>query len=213
MDNSDISKTCKIQYNVNLGENVKIGEFVIIGIPPRGTKPRELLTIIGDGAHIRSHTVIYAGNCIGQNFQTGHHVLIRELNSIGDNVSIGTHTVIEHHVTLGDGVRIHSQAFIPEYTIVEAGAWIGPNVVCTNALYPLSSDAKTNLKGPVIRAGAKIGANVTLLPGVDIGENALIGAGAVVTKDIPPGKVAVGNPVRIIKDISNLTAYQAKEAL
>lgn len=210
--NNDMPKTCQVQENVNLGKNVQVGEFVILGVPPRGKKPGELPTTIGDGAHIRSHSVIYAGNHVGKHFQTGHHVMIRELNDIGDNVSIGTHTVVEHHVTLGDGVRIHSQAFIPEYTIVEAGAWIGPNVVCTNAQYPLSPEAKANLKGPLIRAGAKIGANVTLLPGVEIGENALIGAGSVVTTDIPPGKVAVGNPARIIKDVSDLIAYQTKEA-
>jgi acetyltransferase-like isoleucine patch superfamily enzyme len=210
--NYDLPPSCRIYEQVSLGKDGEIGEFVMIGLPPRGKKPGELPTLIGDGAHIRSHTVIYAGNRIGRNFQTGHHVMIRESNQIGDDVSIGTHTVVEHHVTLGDGVRVHSQAFIPEYTVIEAGAWIGPNVVCTNARYPLSPEAKSNLKGPLIRAGAKIGANVTLLPGVEIGENALIGAGAVVTTDIPAGKVAVGNPARVIKDVSDLSAYQTKEA-
>lgn len=210
-NNNNLSESCKIEANVKLGDNSNVGEFVIIGLPPRGKGPGELPTVIGSNSNIRSHTVIYAGNTVGENFQTGHQVMIRELNTIGNNVSIGTQSIIEHHVTLGNGVRIHSQAFIPEYTVIEADAWIGPNVVCTNALYPLSPDAKSNLKGPIIRAGAKIGANVTLLPGVEIGENALIGAGSVVTGNIPADKVAVGNPARVIKDISDLNVYPIKE--
>jgi len=194
----------KIHENVDIGEGAVIGDFVIIGEPPRGMKPGELKTRIGKNATIRSHTVIYAGNIIGDNFQTGHHVTVREENKIGDNVSIGTSSVVEHHVRVGDNVRIHSQAFIPEETTLEAGCWIGPKVVIANAKYPLSPGVKSSLKGVTVRKNAKIGANATLLPGIIIGENALIGSGAVVTKDVPAGKVVVGNPARVIRDISEL---------
>ena len=194
----------RIFKNVKIGHNTKLGEFVVIGEIPRGRADGELLTEIGNNAVIRSHTVIYAGNKIGDNFQTGHLVMIREENDIGDNVSVGTSSVIEHHVKIGNNVRIHSQAFIPEESILEDGCWIGPNVVITNAMYPLSPNVKNELKGVTIRKNAKIGANATLLPGVEIGENALIGAGAVVTKDVPPNKVVVGNPAKIIKDIYDL---------
>lgn len=194
----------KIHENVDIGEGAVIGDFVIIGEPPRGMKRGELKTRIGKNATIRSHTVIYAGNIIGDNFRTGHHVTVREENKIGDNVSIGTSSVVEHHVRIEDNVRIHSQAFIPEETILEAGCWIGPKVVITNAKYPLSPGVKNSLKGATVRKNAKIGANATLLPGIIIGENALIGSGAVVTRDVPAGKVVVGNPARVIRDISEL---------
>jgi len=194
----------KIHENVDIGEGAVIGDFVIIGEPPRGKEPGELKTVIGKNATIRSHTVIYAGNVIGDDFQTGHHVTVREENKIGDNVSIGTSSVVEHHVRVGDNVRIHSQAFIPEETTLEAGCWIGPKVVITNAKYPLSPGVKSSLKGATVRKNAKIGANATLLPGVVIGENALVGTGAVVTKDVTAGKVVVGNPARVIRDISEL---------
>ncbi|MCD6399999.1 transferase [candidate division WOR-3 bacterium] len=200
----DKSETCKIYKNVNIGEGAVIEDFVIIGEPPRGRKPGELKTVIGKNATIRSHTVIYAGNVIGDNFQTGHHVMIREENKIGNNVSIGTNSVVEHHVHIEDNVRVHSQAFIPEETTLEAGCWIGPNVVITNARYPLSPGVKSSLRGATVRKNAKIGANATLLPGIVVGENALIGAGAVVTKDVPAGKVVVGNPARVVRDISEL---------
>jgi acetyltransferase-like isoleucine patch superfamily enzyme len=192
---------------VYLGANTEIGDFVIVGVPPRGKTAGDLPTHIGPNAVIRSHTVIYAGNVIGADFQTGHGVMIRELNEVGDDVSVGSHSIVEHHVKIGNRVRIHSNAFIPEYSILEEDAWIGPNVVCTNALYPLSPDAKKNLRGPHLLPGAKIGANATLLPGVIIGCNALVGAGAVVVHDVPDGKVVVGNPARIIKDISELSVY------
>ena len=194
----------KLYQNVTLGKDAVIEDFALIGAPPRGKNEGELETVLGSCAHIRSHTVIYAGNRIGSGFQTGNKANIRELNDIGDNVSIGTLSIIEHHVTIGSNVRIHSQVFIPEYSVLEDGAWIGPNVVFTNARYPASADAKNHLKGPVIKRGAKIGANATLLPGVVIGENALVGAGAVVAHDVPAGAVVVGNPAKVVKNISEL---------
>ena len=196
--------TSIVHDNVTLGSGSIVEDFCIIGAPPRGAKPGEVPTRLGDGAVIRSHTVIYAGNVIGRNFQTGNKVNVRESNRIGDNVSIGTLSVVEHHVEIGNNVRIHTQVFVPEYSVLEDGCWLGPHVVLTNAKYPLSPGVKDQLVGPVIRKRAKIGANVTLLPGVVVGENALIGAGAVVVADVPAGAVLVGNPARVIRKIAEL---------
>ena len=193
-----------IYQNVKIGEKWVIGEFSVIGIPFKGKKDGEIETKIGNDSVIRSHTIIYAGNKIGNNFQTGHDVFIREENIIGNNVSIGTKTVIEHHVTIEDDVRIHCQCFIPEFTILKKGCWIGPKVVFTNAPYPSAKRTKEFLKGFVVEEGAKIGANSTILPGITIGKNALVGAGSVVTKDVPAGKVVAGNPAKVIKDIKDL---------
>ena len=197
-------ETIRIYKGVELGDGSVVEDFCIIGTPPRGAADGELKTFIGNGAVIRAQTIIYAGNRIGKNFQTGNKVNIRELNEIGDNVSVGTLSVIEHRVKIGNGVRIHTQAFIPEFTVLEDEVWIGPNVVITNAKYPLSPGVKESLAGPTIRKGAKIGANATLLPGVVIGINALVGAGSVVTKDVPDGGVVVGNPAKVIKVIGDL---------
>lgn len=209
---SQIAATAIIHPGVQLGQGVTIGDYAIIGEPPRGHAPGDLPTIIGDGATIRSHTVIYAENQIGEGFQTGHHVMIREANTIGNQVSIGTNSVMEHHITLANGVRIHSNVFIPEYSELHEGAWIGPNVVITNARYPLMPNAKAHLKGAIIQAGAKIGANSTLLPGVVIGQQALVGAGSVVTKDVPAYQVVVGNPAHIINDVHHLPYNLSDEA-
>lgn len=189
---------------VTLGEGTVVEDFCVIGSPPRGKADGELETIIGPQSVIRSHTVIYAGNRIGNGFQTGNKVNIREENEIGDNVSVGTLSVIEHHVKLGNGVRIHTQVFVPEFTVIEDDAWLGPNVVVTNAKYPLSPGVKESLEGPIIRKGAMVGANATILPGVVIGAYALVGAGSVVTKDVPDRAVVVGNPAKVIKVLEDL---------
>lgn len=199
-----ISKTAVICPNVKIGKNCTIEDFVIIGVPPAGYKTGELKTSIGDNAVIRSHTVIYAGNTIGDHFTSGNKANIRELNKIGDNVSVGSLTAIEHHVKIGKGVRIHTQAFIPEFSVLEDGCWVGPGVVLTNVFHPLCPKAKKCLKGPVIKKRAKIGANVTILPAVVIGEHALVGAGSVVVKDVASYQVVCGNPATMIKDTRDL---------
>jgi acetyltransferase-like isoleucine patch superfamily enzyme len=192
--------------NVILGDRCVLENFVIVGNPAQGDV---YPTHLGNACFIRSHTVIYSGNQIGDYFQTGHGVLIREDNQIGDEVSVGSHTVIEHHVQIGQRVRIHSNAFIPEFSILENDCWVGPNVVLTNARYPLGKHVKQTLQGSRIGVGAKIGANATLLPGVVIGKNALVGAGSVVVKDVSDGMVVVGNPARVIGKVSDLPEYQA----
>ncbi len=210
---ANIARSAVLYDGVDVGDASTVGEFVLLGVVPRGHRAGDLETRIGAEAVLRSHTVIYAGNVIGVRFQSGHGAMIREFNQIGDEVSIGSHSVIEHHVKIGNGVRIHSRAFIPEYSLLEDGVWVGPCVVFTNALYPQSQEAKSTLKGPHLLTGAKIGANATLLAGVVIGRNALVGAGSVVVRDVPDGKVVVGNPARAIRDVSDLAAYQVEQGL
>ncbi len=192
---------------VTIHGNPIIDPFVLIGYPYTNEEDLARPTTIGQDPQIRSHTVIYAGNQIGHNFTTGHGVLIREENQIGDDVSIGSGTIIEHHCIIGNRVRIHSGAFIPEYSTLHDDCWIGPNVVLTNAKYPRSKDVKKRLKGPVIHPNAKIGANSTILPGVQIGEGSLIGAGSVVTSDVVPFTVVAGNPAKFVKKISDIVEY------
>ena len=183
-----------------VGPGAKIGEYVTIG-----EKGKEGQTIIGENANIRSHTIIYPGNVIGNDFSTGHGAVIRENNQIGNHVSIGTNTVIERDSVIMDNVRIHTGAFIPEYTVLCEGCWIGPHVTFTNAVRPLAPGAKELMRGPTIRKNAKIGAGAAVLPYVVIGENAIVGAGSVVTSDVPPGAVVVGNPAKTIKNEKEVT--------
>jgi acetyltransferase-like isoleucine patch superfamily enzyme len=189
-----IAATAIIHDNVRLGRNVIVEDFCIIGARFAGYQGEE--TVIGDDAVIRSHTVVYAGNRIGNGFQTGNKANIRELNTIGNGVSIGTHSIVEHHVIIEDGVRIHSQVFVPEFSLLQRGCWVGPGTVITNARYPLHPDAKKELRGATIGPNAKVGAHCTLLPGVTIGAGALVGAGSLVVHDVPAKMLAFGRPAR-----------------
>jgi acetyltransferase-like isoleucine patch superfamily enzyme len=194
-----LSPLSVVADGVRWGGAAVVDEFCVIGRHgPAGP------TAIGPDAVIRSHTVIYAGNTIGARFATGHHVLVRDANDIGDDVSIGSLSVVEHRVRIGDGVRVHSQCFIPEHSVLEAGAWLGPRVTLTNAPLPRCPDVARCLTGVTVGRDARIGANVTVLPGVHIGERALVGAGAVVTRDVPPGAVVTGPAARPVKTIDDL---------
>lgn len=200
-----VSPLSVVADGAEIGAGTVIEEFCIVGKHAGRTSDGvPARTVIGDGSTVRSHTVVYAGSTIGRRFQTGHHVLVREANVIGDDVSVGSLSVIEHHVTIGDRVRIHSQNFIPEYTVLEVGAWIGPRVTITNHPFPECPQPEGCMVGVHVGRYARIGANVTILPGIRIGARALVGAGAIVAKDVPPGAVVVGTPAKVTKTIDDL---------
>lgn len=178
--------------NPDLPENSKIQENVTFGLK---YKMRSKPPIIGQNAFIRSNTVIYDDVEIGEKFRTGHGVVVREKTLIGDNVLIGTNSVIEGQCTIGSNVSIQSNVYLPIKTTIEDYVFIGPCACLTNDKYPIRIDFE--LKGPLIRKGASIGANSTFLSGVEIGEGAMVAAGAIVTHDVPPYYLAIGSPARI----------------
>lgn len=180
-----------------------LGAYVILGEPPRGKQSGEEPLYIGSHATVRSHSVLYAGSRYGNHFQTGHHVMIREDNEISDAVSIGTSSVLEYGNRIGDRCRIHSGCFLEQVTL-ENDVFVGPNVVFTDDPHPVCPRYKECKGGPYVGAFSRIGANSTILPGVKIGKNCLIGAGSVVTEDVPDNSVAVGHPARVIKQINEL---------
>ena len=158
---------------------------------------------IGRDANLRSGTVIYVGTTIGRGLQTGHNVVIREENVIGDNVGIWSNSVIDYGCRIGNNVKIHSNVYVAQFTTIEDDAFLAPGVTIANDMRPLCAEC-THAGGPTIKRGARIGVNVTILPGVTVGEYALVGAGSVVTRDVPPHAVVYGNPARVVTTVDDI---------
>lgn len=187
-----------IEYGINsVGSNATIFEPVTLGFPSRARIGMEGYrgTTIGKNAVLRSGTIIYCDVTIGDDFSTGHNVLVREQTTIGDRAALGTNAIIEGTCRLGSDLRIQSLVFIPTNTTIGNRVFIGPYAVLTNDRYPPLG--RPELRGPTIQDGAAIGANATILPGITIGAGAVVAAGSVVTRDVPPGKLAIGTPARI----------------
>lgn len=188
---------------VVLGENAQIDDGVKLGYKT-GRKIADHTLRIGDNACIRFGTVIYGGTTIGSKLATGHSVTIREENEIGDNFNVWNCTTIDYGCKIGNNVKIHCNCYIAQFTVVEDNAFMAPGVTIANDIHPGCDFSAQCMKGPHIEEGVEIGVNVTILPFVRIGAHSVIGSGAVVTKDIPPGSVVVGNPGRVICSIHDL---------
>jgi acetyltransferase-like isoleucine patch superfamily enzyme len=176
------------------------GVFVGYPVSRAGTSP----LVMGTGARLRSGTVLYDGTTIGRRLETGHGVVIREGCEVGDDVAVWTNSVIDYGCRIGDRVKIHCNCYVAQYTELEDDVFLAPGVTIANDLYPGNERSAQLMAGPRICAGAQIGVNVTILPYVRIGAGALVGAGSVVTRDIPAGTVAFGNPAIIRRAVAEL---------
>jgi acetyltransferase-like isoleucine patch superfamily enzyme len=164
---------------------------------------RSLELRLGAGARLRSGTVIYAGSEIGRGFDTGHNVVIREESVIGEDVYVSSNTVIDHGCRLGNDVRVESNCYLSPSTVLEDEVTVGAGCTFTTDPHPgqVQRDAA---RAPILRRGASIEANVSILPGVVIGEDAVVAAGSVVTCSVPAGMVAAGVPARIVGEVEAL---------
>jgi acetyltransferase-like isoleucine patch superfamily enzyme len=187
---------------VRLGNAATIKDGVVIGyLPSRGNN--QLLSI-GPRAFIREGTIIYGGSRIGCDLETGHNVVIREENDIGDNFRIWNNSVVDYGCKIGNNVKVHNKVYIAQFTIIEDDVFLAPGVTLANDLHPNCPDSAECMRGPYINKGAQIGINCSILPRVVIGEHSVIGAGSVVTRNIPAGVVAYGNPAQVVCDIGDL---------
>ncbi len=189
----DSRKTWKI------GDNVTIGAKTLRNVKTAPAK-------IGDNAVFLSNSTVYDGVEIGNDLVIGHNSIIREENKIGHNFKLWNNSNVDYGCKIGDNVKVHCNCYIAQNTVVEDDVFIGPGTIFTNDKYPGSKFSEGNLKGPVIKKGARIGGRVVILPGVVIGENSLIGSGSVVTKDIPADSVAYGSPATVacrLKDLKD----------
>jgi len=201
---ADVHPTAVVHPGTVLGEGVRVLEYAVVGkqpaLSPRSTAKREPLppAKLGDGTVVSTGAVVFAGTQIGARVILGDQSCVRERVQIGDDVVIGRGVLVENDTTIGALTKIQADAYITAYSTLGEDVFIAPCVVTTNDNFMGRTEQRHELmKGPTIRRGARVGGGAVLCPGVEIGEEAFVGAGAVVTKDVPPRVVVYGNPARV----------------
>ncbi len=191
-----------------IGDGCVIADGVVLGkqpsLSPRSTAKREELPPleIGAGTIVSTGAIVFAGSRLGERVIVGDQACVRERVTVGDDVVIGRGSLVENDTTIGSMTRIQADAYITAYSTLEEDVFIAPCVVTTNDNFMGRTEKRKKLlRGPTIRRGARVGGGAVLCPGVEVGEEAFVGAGAVVVRDVPPRVVVVGNPARVLRDV------------
>jgi acetyltransferase-like isoleucine patch superfamily enzyme len=206
---ADVHPSAIVYPGTVLGEGVKVLEGAVVGkqptLSPRSTAKREPLppARIGDGTIVSTGAIVFAGSTIGARVIVGDQSCVRERVEVGDDVVIGRGVLVENDTSIGALTKIQAGAYVTAYSTLEDNVFIAPCVVTTNDNFMGRTERRHELiKGPTIRRGARVGGGAILCPGVVVGEEAFVGAGAVVTKDVEPRMLVVGNPARVLRGVS-----------
>ena len=205
---AEVHSSAIVYEGTVLGEGVSVLEGAVVGkqptLSPRSTAKREPLppAVLGEGTIVSTGAIVFAGTTIGARVILGDQSCVRERVEIGDDVVVGRGSLVENDTTIGAMTKIQADAYITAYSTLEEHVFIAPCVVTTNDNWMGRTDKRFgNVAGPTIRRGARVGGGAILCPGIEIGEEAFVGAGAVVTKDVPPRAVVVGNPARVVREV------------
>lgn len=190
--NVEIGPYTIIHQNVTIDNDVQIGSHCEIGIPTPLAKLNSLL--IGANSVIRSHSVLYIGSNIGNNFATGHGVSVRENSQIGRDVQLGSRTDIQGDCTIGDYTKMHADVHIGKLSKIGKFCWLFPEVLLTNDPTPPSDE----LLGVTLEDYVIVAAKALLMPGITLKQDTVVAAGSIVNIDIPEGKLVQGNPAKIV---------------
>jgi acetyltransferase-like isoleucine patch superfamily enzyme len=206
----DIHSTAIVDPATLLGEGVRVLEHAVVGkqpvLSPRSTARREPLppAVLGAGTVVSTGAIVFAGARLGARVLVGDGACVRERCVIGDDVVIGRGSLVENDTTVGARTTIQAHAYVTAYSTLEEDVFVAPCVVTTNDNFMGRTERRHELKkGPTIRRGARVGGGAVLCPGIEIGEEAFVGAGAVVTKDVPARTLVLGNPARVIRDVAD----------
>ena len=205
---TQIAATAVVYPGTVIGEGCRILDYAVVGKQPtlsaRSTAGREELPPLelGAGTILSTGAVVFAGTKVGANAIIGDQACLRERCTIGDDVVIGRGSLVENDTAVGARTKIQADAYVTAYSTLEEDVFIAPCVVTTNDNFMGRTERRHELiKGPTIRRGARVGGGAILCPGIEVGEEAFVGAGAVVTKDVPARKLVVGNPARVLRDV------------
>jgi acetyltransferase-like isoleucine patch superfamily enzyme len=206
---ADVHPSAIVYPGTVLGEGVKVLEGAVVGkqpsLSPRSTAKRDPLppAEIGDGTIVSTGAIVFAGTRIGARVIVGDQACVRERVDIGDDVVVGRGVLVENDTTIGALTKIQADAYITAYSTLEDNVFIAPRVITTNDNFMGRTERRHELiKGPTVRRGARVGGGAILCPGIVVGEEAFVGAGAVVTRDVAPRMLVVGNPARVLRSVS-----------
>jgi UDP-3-O-[3-hydroxymyristoyl] glucosamine N-acyltransferase len=208
-----------IHAGVQLGAGCRVEDHAVLGRRPRPAPTSTVKVsstlpplLIGDNTSIGTGAVIYTGATIGRHCLVGDLAFVREQVHIGDRVIVGTHVTVENEVSIGANVKIQTGAYITAWTTIEADCFIAPCVVTTNDNYMGRTQRRfAERGGALIRRGARVGANVTLLPNIEVGAEAFVAAGSVVSRPVPPATLAMGSPAKPRRAVPESEFVEAQE--
>ena len=203
-----VAETAIVYPGTVVGDDCKILDYAVVGkqptLSPRSTAKKEELPPLelGAGTIVSTGAVVFAGTRIGERVIVGDQSCVRERCQIGDDVVVGRGSLVENDTTIGALTKIQAHAYITAYSTLEDNVFIAPCVATTNDNFMGRTEKRHELiKGPTIRRGARVGGGAILLPAIEVGEEAFVGAGAVVIRDVPPRAVVVGSPARQIREV------------
>jgi acetyltransferase-like isoleucine patch superfamily enzyme len=206
---TEIADTAIVYPWTIVGDDCRILDYAVVGkqptLSPRSTARREELPPLelGAGTIVSTGAVVFAGTRLGARVIVGDQACVRERCEIGDDVVIGRGSLVENDSTVGARTKIQAMAYVTAYATLEEDVFLAPCVQTSNDNFMGRTERRHELrKGPTIRRGARVGVGAVLCPAVEVGEEAFVGAGAVVVKDVAPRVVVVGNPARVLRDVA-----------
>jgi acetyltransferase-like isoleucine patch superfamily enzyme len=210
----EIAPGAVVHHGVELGDGVVIEAGAVLGKRPRlragSSAPRADpgALLVGTGATICAGAVVYAGASIGAGAIIGDQAHVRERAVVGAGAVIGRGSSVEFGVVVGERALIQSNVYLAAGAVVEEDVFIGPGVVTTNDDTMGRHGAADELRGPVLRRACRIGGGAVLVPGVEIGVEAFVAAGAVVTRDVAEREVVMGVPARVARRVPDQDLHE-----
>jgi acetyltransferase-like isoleucine patch superfamily enzyme len=206
---TQIADTAIVYPGTIVGDGCRILDYAVVGkqptLSPRSTTKQEELPALelGTGTIVSTAAIVFAGTRVGAGVIVGDQACVRERCELGEDVVVGRGSLVENDTTVGARTKIQAMAYITAYSMLEDDVFIAPCVQTANDNFMGRTERRHALRrGPTIRRGARIGAGAVLCPGIEIGAEAFVGAGAVVVKDVPAGVVVVGNPARVLRHVA-----------
>ncbi len=197
-----------VHRDVIIGDGVTVGDGTILGKSPARSKTSSLVTgsldplVIGAGTVIGAQAILYKGATLGLDCFIADQAVIRERCHLGTNVVVGQRATIENDCEVGDYTKLQTAVYLTAHTTVEDHVFIAPMVTTTNDPYVARTEARHEaIRGPHICRAARIGGGAVILPGLEVGQEALVAAGAVVTRDVPAYRLVMGVPARVVRQV------------